>query len=145
VDLKHKAELEELAKDRDTLRESHFTRLRNDAINEAIKDIKFRDGLKESFIARVMTIHKFEPKDIENNGEYKFYNSAMKDIGSVIHEFSLTKEGQAHIQNSSTGGGAAGSGGTNPAGAISVTRQQFEAMNQAQRMEFTNKGGQIAS
>ena len=36
VDLKHKATLEELAKDRDALRESRFTRLRNDAINEAI-------------------------------------------------------------------------------------------------------------
>jgi hypothetical protein len=145
VDLKHKAELEELSKDRDALRESHFTRLRNDAVNEATKDIKFVEGLKDGFVARVMGLHKFEPKDIENNGEYKFYNGAMKDIGSVIHEFSLTKEGKAYIQNPATGGGAAGSGGTNPAGAATVTRENFEAMNHAQRLEFFNKGGQIAS
>jgi hypothetical protein len=110
LDLKHKAEVEELAKDRNALKESHFTRLRNDAINEAIKDIKFVEGLKDGFIARVMAMHKFEPKDIENNGEYKFFNSGMKDIGSVMHEFSLTKEGKAYIQNPATGGGASGGG-----------------------------------
>ncbi|MDR1352849.1 MAG: hypothetical protein LBK05_06160 [Treponema sp.] len=110
LDLKHKAEVEELAKDRDALKESHVTRLRNDAISEAIRDIKFVDGLKDGFIARVMAMHKFEPKDIENNGEYKFFNSGMKDIGSVIHEFSLTKEGRAYIQNPATGGGASGGG-----------------------------------
>jgi hypothetical protein len=145
VDLKHKAELEELAKDRDALRESHFTRLRNDAINEAIKDMKFVEGLKDGFISRVMALHKFEPKDIENNGEYKFYNGAMKDIGSVIHEFSLTKEGKAYIQNPATGGGAAGSGGTTPSGGATITREQLEGMSQAQRMEFFSKGGQMAS
>jgi hypothetical protein len=143
LDLKHKSEVEELARDRDALRESHFTRLRNDAINEAIKDIKFVDGLKDGFIARVMAMHKFEPKDIENNGEYKFFNNGMKDIGSVIHEFSLTKEGKAYIQNPATGGGAAGSGGTSQTGGNTVGREQFDAMNQAQRMEFISKGGKI--
>jgi hypothetical protein len=131
LDLKHKAEVEELARDRDALQESHFTRLRNDAINEAIKDMKFLDGLKDGFIARVMALHKFEPKDIEHNGEYKFYDNAMKDIGSVIHEFSLTKEGKAYIQNPATGGGAAGSGGTPQAGGNTASREQFNAMNQA--------------
>jgi hypothetical protein len=145
LDLKHKAEVEALAKDRDALKESHFTRLRNDAINEAIRDIKFVDGLKDGFIARVMTLHKFEPKDIENNGEYRFYNSAMKDIGSVIHEFSLTKEGRAYLQDSSTGGGAAGSGGARSAGGNTVSREQVDAMSPQQRMEFFDKGGQIAS
>jgi hypothetical protein len=145
VDLKHKAELEELAKDRDALRESHFTRLRNDAINEAIKDMKFVEGLKDGFVARVMALHKFEPKDIENNGEYKFYNGAMKDIGSVIHEFSLTKEGKAYIQNPATGGGAAGSGGTPAVGGAAITREQFDGMNQQQRMDFFSKGGKLAS
>jgi hypothetical protein len=145
VDLKHKAELEELAKDRDALRESHFTRLRNDAVNEATKDMKFVEGLKDGFIARVMALHKFEPKDIENNGEYKFYNGAMKDIGSVIHEFSLTKEGKAYIQNPATGGGAAGSGAATPSGGATATREQLDNMNPQQRIEFFGKGGQLAS
>jgi hypothetical protein len=145
LDLKHKAEVEELAKDRDTLRESHFTRLRNDAINEATKDMKFVDGLKDGFIARVMAMHRFEPKDIESNGEYKFFNNSMKDIGSVIHEFSLTKEGKAYIQNPATGGGAAGSSGTHTAGGNSVSRQQYEAMTPKQQSEFIAKNGTIAS
>lgn len=145
VDLQHKAELEELTKDRDALRESHFTRLRNDAVNEATKDMKFVEGLKDGFVARVMALHQFEPKDIENNGEYKFYNRAMKDIGSVIHEFSLTKEGRAYIQNPATGGGAAGSGGTTTGGGSTVTREQFDGMNPQQRMDFFSKGGKLAS
>jgi flagellar biosynthesis GTPase FlhF len=144
VDLQHKAELEKLTQDRDALRESHFTRLRNDAINEAIKEMKFVDGLKDGFIARVMALHTFEPKDIEDNGEYQFYNSAMKDIGSVIHEFSLTKEGKAYIQNPATGGGAAGSGGTT-GGGNTVNRERFDAMSQVERIDFFGKGGKIAS
>jgi hypothetical protein len=144
VDLKHQAELEKLGKDRDALRASHVTRLRNDAINEAVKDLKFVDGLKDGFIARVMALHQFEPKDIENNGQIKFYNSAMKDIGSVIHEFSLTKEGKAYIQNPATGGGAAGSGGAKGSGGLTISREMFDAMPQFERMEFVKKGGQIA-
>jgi hypothetical protein len=146
VETKHKVSLAEITKDRDTLRESHFTRLRNDAINESIKDMRFVDGLKDGFVARVMAMHKFEPKDIENNGEYKFYDSGtMKDIGSVIHEFSLTKEGKAYIQNTATGGGALGSTGTPQGGGTTITRERFNAMSQVDRIEFFGKGGTIAS
>jgi hypothetical protein len=144
LEANYNVKLDERDKKIDTLQESHFTRLRNDAISEAVKDIKFVDGLKDGFIARVMAMHKFEPKDIENNGEYKFFNSGMRNIGSVIHEFSLTKEGKAYIQNPATGGGAAGSGATHSGGGNTVSREQFDAMNQMQRMEFFNKGGKIA-
>jgi hypothetical protein len=69
----------------------------------------------------------------------------MKDIGSAIHEFSLTKEGKAYIKNPATGGGAAGSGGTNSGGGNTVTREQFDAMYPQQRIDFFSKGGRIAS
>jgi hypothetical protein len=124
------------------LKESHYARLRNDAIKEAVKEMKFRDGLQDSFIARVLTLNDFQPTEID--GKVLFVNKDTKDIGTVIHEFSLTKEGKAHLSDQSTGGGAAGS--TAPAsGGGSLNREQLEKMDQAQRAEFFRKGGQLAS
>ncbi|MDR1586296.1 MAG: hypothetical protein LBS57_02435 [Treponema sp.] len=101
-----KAQAEKYQSEIGQLKESHYARLRNDAIKEAVKDIKFREGLQDSFIARVLTLHDFQPTEID--GKVLFVNKDTKDIGTAIHEFSLTNEGKAHIQNAATGGGASG-------------------------------------
>jgi hypothetical protein len=123
------------------LREARNTSLRNDNIADAIKDLKFVEGLKDGFVARVMALNDFQPKEID--GKTLFLNKDSKDIASAIQEFALSKEGKAYIQNPSSGGGAAG-GSKAPAGALSITRAQFEAMQPQQKAEFFQKGGQIA-
>jgi hypothetical protein len=88
-----------------------------------------------------MALNDFQPTEID--GKVLFVNKDTKDINTAIHEFSLTKEGTAYIQNPATGGGAAGS--TAPAsGGSFLNREQFEKMDQAQRAEFFKKGGQLA-
>jgi hypothetical protein len=137
-----KAQAEKYQTEIGQLKESHYARLRNDAIKEAIKEMKFLDYHQDGFIARVMALNDFQPTEID--GKVLFVNKDTKDIGTAIHEFSLTKEGKAYIQNPATGGGAAGSGGNLQAGGNTVSREQFDAMNQTQRMEFFTKGGKIA-
>jgi hypothetical protein len=101
---KEKADLSE---ERDRFKTSHYTRLRNDAINEGIKDLQFVDGLRDGFVARVLTMHSFEPK--EDGDSVKFFNKDYKPIEDVMREFALSAEGKAYIKNASTGGGAGGS------------------------------------
>jgi hypothetical protein len=137
-----KAQSEKYQAEIGQLKESHYARLRNDTIKEAVKDLKFLDGLQDGFVARVMQLNDFQPAEID--GRVVFVNKDTKDIGTAIHEFSLSKEGKAYIQGQSTGGGAPGNPGTKPAGGSIITRDQFDTMNQAQRMEFFSKGGKIA-
>jgi hypothetical protein len=89
-----------------------------------------------------MTLNDFQPTEID--GKVLFVNKDTKDIFSLRHSDSRTKEGKAYIQKQATGGGATGSGGAHLAGGNAVNREQFDAMSQAQRMEFFNKGGKIA-
>jgi RNA processing factor Prp31 len=124
------------------LRESDYKRRLDDEIKEAIKDIKFLDYHQDGFIARVMEMNKFQPTEID--GQVRFINKDSRDISSVIHEFSLTKEGKAYIHNPATGGGASGSGGSSPAGGNAMPLAQFEAMSAQQKMDFMQKGGRLA-
>jgi hypothetical protein len=94
------------------LKESQYAHLRNDAIKEATKDMKFREGLQGGFIARVMELNNFQPAEID--GKVLFVNKDTKDIGTAIHEFSITNEGKAYILNPATGGGASGSSTPTP-------------------------------
>ena len=141
---KFNAELKAVAEERDRFRESHFTRLRDDAINAGVKDIPFADGLKDGFIARVLISNKFEPKEID--GKIVFLNQANETIEQAMHKFSLSQEGKAYIKNLNNGGGAPGvpAGTTKIAGANQVTREQFGAMSPQQQMDFVTKGGQVA-
>ncbi len=65
------------------------------------------EGLKAGFVARVLSLYKFEPKEID--GVVRFYTSEMKEPKDVMKEFSLSNEGKAYIKNPSMGGGASGS------------------------------------
>lgn len=104
---KFKAELDKITADRDFYKQSHLKSLRDKAIETGIKDLNFVDGLKDGFIARVLSLNEFAPKEID--GEMKFLNKENHTIEEAINAFALTQEGKAYIRNSSTGGGARGS------------------------------------
>lgn len=129
--------------DRDKYRESHFTRVRNDEINEAVKDIQFIDGLKDGFISLAMTRNQFQPIEVDN--KTIFVNQDKKAIGAVLHELSLSKEGKAYIKNGNQGSGAHGvdnRAGTGQGGKT-MTRNDFMVLSPKDQMDFTDKGGTI--
>jgi hypothetical protein len=94
-------------------KQSHLSHLRDKAIEDALKDIPVREGLKRGFVAAVLSSHKFEPKDdLKNDGTIRFVDKELKEIKDVLHEFSLSQEGREYLRNTSTGGGAPGSQST---------------------------------
>lgn len=103
----YKAKVDALTVERDTLKANDMKRLLNEAIEDGCKDLTFMEGLKAGFIARVMSMYKFEAREID--GELKFLTSDMKEPKDVLKEFSLSNEGKAYIKNPSMGGGAQGS------------------------------------
>lgn len=107
VKAKSEADLQKVATDRDFYKQSYLKSLRDKAIEAGVKDLNFVDGLKDGFIARVLSMNEFEPQEIDGN--FKFLNKEHHTIEEVINSFALTQEGKAYIRNSSTGGGARGS------------------------------------
>jgi hypothetical protein len=142
---KHQAELKKVSDERDFYKQSHLTSLRDKAIEEGTKDLNFIEGLKDGFIARVLSLNTFEPKDI--NGELQFLNKDMHTIKEAINAFALTPEGKAYIRNPSSGGGAKGS--YNPVGGTAkktMSRAQFnelQSRDPQQVMKFFREGGRI--
>lgn len=109
---KFEAELQKVSAERDSYKMSHLKSLRDKAIENGTKDLNFVEGLKDGFIARVLSMNNFEPQDID--GEMKFLNKEHHTIEEAINAFALSQEGKAYIRNSSTGGGARGSYSPNP-------------------------------
>jgi len=144
---KHAAALATLTQERDRFRDSHYARLRDDAVNTGIKDINFIDGLKDGFIALAMLKNQFKPTEID--GKIIFTNQDNKTIEACLHELSLSKEGKAYIKHGNQGGGSGGTPGQSgqqgsPAGS-SLSREQFAALSDNAKMEFVNKGGQVTA
>lgn len=144
-----KKQAEELAKltaDRDYYKGEHLKAMRNAAIEEGVKDLNFVTGLKDGFIARVLSLNDFHDETID--GTTKFLNKEHHTIEEAIHAFALTQEGKAYIANPSTGGGARGSS-VNNGNSTSKTMSR-EAYNELQArdpnkaMEFFRNGGRIA-
>lgn len=139
---KHATEMQKVTVERDFYKQSHLKSLRDKAIDAGIKDLNFIDGLKDGFVARVLSMNEFEPKEID--GEIKFLDRTNHTIEDAISAFALTSEGKAYIRNPSTGGGARGSGaGAGLGNAKVVTRQQLENMNPQQQSDFFAKGGEV--
>jgi len=143
LETKHKLELEKINSELTKYRDSHFERIKNDSLNEAVKDINFIDGLKDGFIALAMSRNTFKP--IEADGKTIFTNQNNETIDAVIRQFALTKEGMAFIKNGSKGGGAHGADTKTSAGASGnkKTRTEFNALSDREKMDFTSKGGTI--
>ena len=104
---KFESELHKIEADRDFYKQSHLKALRDKSIENGVKDLHFVDGLKDGFIARVLSMNNFEPQEID--GELKFLNAEHHTIEEAISSFAMSQEGKAYIRNASTGGGARGS------------------------------------
>lgn len=131
-----------LTAERDQYKNLHLSSLRDKAIEEGTKDINFVAGLKQGFIARVLSMNEFKPETID--GQLKFLNQEHHTIEEAINSFALTQEGKAYIANPSTGGGARGAsvGGTFSDNKV-VSRKQFDNMSPQAQTEFVMKGGTI--
>lgn len=141
---KYDAEIAKITADRDYYKKSHLNSLRDKAIEDGIKELNFVPGLKDGFVARVLSMNDFEPQEID--GSLKFLNKDHHTIEEAINSFALTQEGKAYIRNPSTGGGARGANGSLDFGnAKQVTSQQIDSMNDQQLMEFALKGGQVVN
>ena len=136
-------ELANVSEERNKYRDSHFTRVRDDAINEAVKDIQFIDGLKDGFISLAMMRNQFKP--IEVDGKYAFTNQDNETLQAVLHKLSLSKEGKAYIKNGNQGSGAQGgqSPGAAGQGGNQMSRTDFMVLSNQAKMDFTNKGGVV--
>ena len=136
-------QISSLTAERDQYKTLHLTSLRDKAIEDGTKEINFVPGLKQGFIARVLSLNNFEPQDIPGQG-LQFVNQEHHTIEEAISAFALTQEGKAYIANPSTGGGARGSGvGGTFTDTKVVSRKQFENMPPQTQNEFIMKGGTI--
>ena len=146
IKTKHKQDMAGVTAERDKFRESHYTRVRNDAISEATKDIKFiNDTYREGFIALVEKQNQFKPIDPNNDGKIVFTNQDNKTIQAVLHEFSLSNTGKAFIQNGNRGGEAQGGSdkGVPGQGGLTMSRNDFMALTDQGKMDFATKGGKV--
>lgn len=143
---KQAAELEKITADRDYYKGEHLKALRNSAIEEGVKNLNFVPGLKDGFIARVLSLNDFQPDTIE--GTTKFLNKEHHTIEEAINAFAMTQEGKAYIANPSTGGGARGSS-TGTGGASGNKTMSRSAYNELQARdpqkasEFFRNGGRL--
>jgi len=94
---KFEQDLVSVTADRDKYRDSHYARIKEEAINDALQKIDFVDGLRDGFVSLAMMRNKFDV--IEVDGKTQFINQDKKDIGAVLHELSLSKEGKHYIKN----------------------------------------------
>jgi ketosteroid isomerase-like protein len=144
LEAQHKTELEKVTTELNRFRDSHYERVRGDAVTAATKDIKFiNDALKEGFIALALSKNQFTPHDID--GKTIFTNQSNETIEAVLRQFALSNEGKAYIQNDSQGGGAAGGNerGGSGQGGTKITRAEFDNMSDQARSDFFSKGGSV--
>ena len=134
--------------ERDKFRDSHYARIRDDAVAVGLKNINFVDGLRDGFIALAMQKNRFEPHEID--GKVVFTNQDNKTIEAVLHELTLSAEGKAYIKNTSSGAGSPpaspgnqGAGAGAGSGNSVLERKAFDAMNNQQKMDFITKGGTV--
>lgn len=138
----YNGEIEQLTADRNYYLGMHLNALRDHAIEEGVKDLNFLPGLKQGFIARVLSQYDFEPEEID--GKLEFVNNEHHTIGEAINSFALTQEGKAYIANPSTGGGARGSSsGQSFNYPKQVSSQQLDTMSPEQIMKFSLEGGKV--
>lgn len=143
----HETALKAIEAERDKYRDSHYARLRDDAINQGTKGFEFVDGLKDGFIALAMTRNQFKP--VEVDGKTIFTNQDNETMEAVFHKLKMTDEGKAYLKNLNAGAGTGNSpgvrGGSSPASGQTISREQFNTFNAQQKQEYISKGGLVAS
>lgn len=140
------SQIAQLTSDRDYYLQQHLITLRDKAIDSGIKDLNFVPGLKDGFVARVLSMYDFEPEEID--GQLRFLNKEHHTIEEAMNAFALTQEGKAYIANPSTGGGARGNG-THNSGSSGNKTMSRSAYNELQSrdpqkaLEFFREGGRL--
>ena len=137
-------QISSLTAERDQYKTLHLSSLRDKAIEEGTKDLNFIPGLKQGFIARVLSLNDFEPENID--GQLRFLNKEHHTIEEAINAFALTQEGKAYIANPSTGGGARGSSTGATTNGKTMTRESYDklqASNPQEAAKFFRDGGRI--
>lgn len=143
-DKKYSEELAKITADRDFYKGEHLKSLRDKAIEEGIKNLNFVSGLKDGFIARVLSMNDFQAKDVD--GTVMFLNKDNHTIEDAINAFASTQEGKAYIANPSTGGGARGTANTYGGNTKTMSRSaynQLAASDPQKASEFFRDGGRI--
>ena len=147
ADLKTKQaeELQKLTADRDFYKGEHLKSLRDKAIEKGIENLNFIHGLKDGFIARVLSMNDFQAKDVD--GTLMFLNKDNHTIEDAINAFASTQEGKAYIANPSTGGGARGSANTyNGSSVKTMSRSAYNELQKSdpqKASEFFRNGGRL--
>lgn len=140
-----KKQLKDVSDNRDFYKKLHLDSLFEKAMENGVKDLNIIPGLKDGFIARITSMNDFQPKDVDGN--IVFLDKNNHTVGEVVSSFAMTNEGKSYIRNSSSGGGASGSGSGSVdfRNATELTSQQIENMNDQQLMEFALKGGRVVN
>lgn len=143
-DKKYNEELAKITADRDFYKGEHLKSLRDKAIEKGIENINFINGLKDGFIARVLSMNDFQAKDVD--GTVMFLNKDNHTIEDAINAFASTQEGKAYIANPSTGGGARGSANTYGGNTKTMSRSAYNELQKSdpkQASEFFKNGGRL--
>lgn len=142
---KFETKLAEATSRADKYEKLHLESLRDKSIEEGVKNLQFVDGLRDGFIARVLSLNNFHSETID--GEIKFLNKDNHTIEEAINAFALTAEGKAYLRNPSSGGGAKGStSSSGSTGGKVMSRAKFnelQARDPKQASEFFRNGGRI--
>ena len=127
------------------LENNQFKELFIKAIEKGIENLNFIHGLKDGFIARVLSMNDFQAKDVD--GTLMFLNKDNHTIEDAINAFASTQEGKAYIANPSTGGGARGSANTyNGSSVKTMSRSAYNELQKSdpqKASEFFRNGGRL--
>ncbi len=78
-------------------------------------------------------------------GENRVAKVGDKTLADFIKTWAASDEGKAFVDAPINGGGGASGGGNNNAGAKTMTRTAFDALDISAKMSFTKDGGQLTS
>lgn len=137
---KFNAEIEQLKAENTALNTEKLNNLRDKTVADSIKNYNFVDGLKDGFVSLLMSKNDFKPKEIDGN--VKFLNADNHTIDEVVKAFALSPEGKCYIKNPNMGGGAVG-GSQNSGNVTKMTLSQFDNLTDAEKMDFSKKGGEV--
>ena len=113
--------------------------LENAMTKLGITDPDDRENCRDKF----MLTHgaSFKPGDndeIPVNAEYKTVSEVLESLASTITAF------QKFIPAKNNGGGASGSSANSPPGKNVISREKYNQLTPAEKMDFTSKGGKIS-
>jgi len=99
-----------------------------------------RDGLHKRFFADYPK-SKFEPFDYSGKVEYVVTDGQKATkMADLLNDFLNTEEGKHYLQNTNTGGGAAGGSKGSGSG---MNRKQFDTLPYAQQIAHIKGGGTV--